>query len=73
MTTRSNRPLTGQHNQCSGCGEHFNSNAAFDMHRIGSHTDHERRCLTVREMKGRGMALNKTGWWVTSLRENDDA
>ena len=58
------RTLTGQHNQCAACHEYFNSNAAFDKHRIGEF-GLNRRCATVEEMRNKGMSLNATGWWVT--------
>jgi hypothetical protein len=57
--------LNGDHNECTGCGKLFNSTAAFDKHRTGPMDD--RRCLTEPEMRGKGMAVNATGWWVTGL------
>lgn len=60
--------LTGQRNQCPSCGELFNSNAAFDRHRTGVFGV-DRRCMTVPEMRARGMAKNASGWWVTSLND----
>lgn len=65
------RALNGDHNQCAGCGQYFNSSNAFDKHRTGEHAGGNRRCLTADEMTARGMALNKTGWWVGSLRYED--
>lgn len=66
--------LTGQRNQCPGCNEFFNSNAAFDKHRTGEFGKN-RRCKTTDEMLAAGMAKNATGWWVTALNplygEND--
>ena len=63
--------LAGDHNECAGCGELFNSTAAFDRHRTGSYGFHgknvTRRCLTVHEMLAKGMDKNATGWWVTAL------
>lgn len=61
--------LTGQRNQCPTCGLYFNSNAAFDRHRTGDHTLHQRRCLTVAEMTHIGMAQNSGGWWCTALMD----
>lgn len=58
------RALVGQHNQCAACLEYFNSNAAFDKHRIGEFGV-DRRCSTVGEMTARGKSLNTGGWWVT--------
>lgn len=61
--------LTGQHNQCPSCMLYFNSNAAFEKHRIGDFNKRpsERRCMTQEEMLTSGMALNARGWWVTAL------
>jgi hypothetical protein len=66
--------LSGDRNQCAGCGEYFNSSAAFDKHRTGAfgapmgdgtYMQHSRRCRTVAEMQAAGMAKNKDGWWLT--------
>lgn len=56
--------LTGQRNQCQGCKEYFNSNAAFDKHRTGK-PGHGRRCRTIEEMTAIGMLKNQAGFWVT--------
>lgn len=56
--------LTGQRNQCQGCKQYFNSNAAFDKHRTGQ-VGHGRRCRTPEEMLAKGMSLNKDSFWVT--------
>lgn len=62
--------LTGQRNQCPTCNRFFNSNAAFDKHRIGvfgaTEPDLERRCIDPAAI---GMQINKKGFWVTKLRE----
>lgn len=62
------RHLTGDRNQCPGCGGFFNSTAAFDAHRTGpfghSGQPAQRRCLTAGEMRAHGMALNRAGFWV---------
>jgi hypothetical protein len=55
--------LRGQRNQCRGCSQYFNSNFAFDKHRVGEH-GHNRRCLTPDEMSAKGMSLNSDGFWV---------
>ena len=65
------RFLQGEHNQCPGCGEYFNSNYAFDFHRIGDHGI-DRRCASVQEMETMGMALNKTNWWVSRQKAISD-
>jgi len=59
------RKLVGQHNQCAACREYFNSNFAFDKHRIGEFGI-DRRCATVEEMTLFGMCVNSGGWWVTA-------
>lgn len=55
--------LVGNRNQCQGCKEYFNSNSAFDMHRIGE-PGHGRRCRTTDEMRLIGMLKNKAGFWI---------
>ena len=63
--------LRGDHCQCSGppykgCGEYFNSTAAFDRHRVGPFMPPGlRRCLTVPEMLAKGMVRNSKGFWVS--------
>ncbi len=69
MTTRSTLTLRGQRNQCPGCGEMFNSNHAFEKHRVGDHVGNGRHCLTPREMLDKGM-LQRGPWWVGSAREH---
>lgn len=59
--------LNGQRNQCPTCNLYFNSNGAFDKHRIGSFAKGERRCMTVDEMLADGMVLPEDGFWVGSL------
>jgi hypothetical protein len=62
--------LSGDRNECPGCGELFNSTRAFDVHRIGKFgkpvPEGGRRCSTVAEMMQSGMAKNAAGFWVTS-------
>ena len=65
------RRLEGEHNQCPGCGEYFNSNKAFDKHRIGDFGV-DRRCVTVEEMLAKGMSLSKTNWWITEAMVDSD-
>jgi len=62
--------LRGDHCQCSGtpyagCGEYFNSTAAFDKHRTGAYLPNQRRCLSPDEMRIKGMAQTATGFWIT--------
>jgi hypothetical protein len=60
---RSRARLTGYRNQCPGCGELFNSTAAFDKHRTGPM--HDRRCMSAEEMRAAGMEKNTAGFWIT--------
>ena len=70
---KSDRKLSGDHNQCQVCGEYFNSTRAFDWHRTGSYERGQRRCMTPAEMLKIGMAKNSGDWWVTSLRDYADS
>ena len=56
--------LGSQRNQCPACREYFNSTSAFEKHRIGEFGVN-RRCLTVDEMKAKGMKKNKDKFWVS--------
>jgi hypothetical protein len=50
---------------CAGCGDGFNSVAAFDKHqRLKS--DGRPICLDPETL---GMARNAAGWWVTKLND----
>jgi hypothetical protein len=42
-----------------GCGEYFNSTHAFELHRVAGH------CLTVKQMRSRGMEISNAGYWVS--------
>jgi hypothetical protein len=57
-------PLKGARNQCQGCKEYFNSEKAFERHRIGEYGV-DRRCRTPEEMMERGYSKNKQGFWIT--------
>ena len=57
--------LSGDRNQCQGCGMFFSSTFSFDKHRTGEHGK-DRRCMTTVEMESRGMALNAAGFWISS-------
>lgn len=57
--------LSGDRNQCAGCGEYFNSTFAFDKHRTGEFGK-DRRCLTAEEMRAKGMDKNAAGFWISS-------
>jgi hypothetical protein len=69
------RELHGDRNQCAGCGEYFNSSAAFEKHRTGAYGSttgdgiylpSSRRCRSIAEMEAAGMAKNSNGWWITA-------
>jgi hypothetical protein len=62
--------VSGDRNQCAGCGEFFNSSAAFDKHRTGAFGI-DRRCMTDGEMRAKGMDKNAAGYWVTALNQMD--
>lgn len=57
--------LGGSRNQCGGCKQYFNSNTAFEKHRIGQHGV-DRRCMTEEEMTNAGMSVNSHGFWIGS-------
>lgn len=65
-----NLRLTGDRNQCRGCGECFNSTFAFDKHRTGEFGK-DRRCLTRDEMRAKGMSVNAAGFWISSAMPTD--
>lgn len=66
-----NRPrLTGDRNQCAGCGSLFNSTRAFDMHRAGEFGV-GRRCLTEAEMLAKGMVIGADAFWRGSAMPAD--
>jgi hypothetical protein len=62
------RALRGDRCLCHGCGEYFNSSAAFDKHRIGQYDStrpgYGRRCRTPKEMCAAGMAQTGAGFWL---------
>lgn len=68
MAKHERRVLTGDRNQCAGCGEFFNSVYAFDMHRTGPYS--ARRCRSADEMQAQGMAKNKADYWITPRHGN---
>ena len=65
-------PIGSNFCQCSGCGEYFNSELPFRLHRFGTHGK-SRRCLTAAEMLEKGMAVSAKGYWVSKLREKPDS
>lgn len=56
------KKLSGNRNQCPACGKYFNSNGAFDKHRIGQHGVN-RRCMSDAEMLESGMFLGDDEFW----------
>ena len=71
---RASRPL----NQCSDCGQGFNSVRLFDAHRAGRHAylfsaarPDGRRCLSASEMLARGWEQNRQGRWSDPARARD--
>lgn len=53
---------------CTACHETFTGTTAGDKHRTGQHHlstgPDRRRCLTVEEMREKGMAQNARGQWT---------
>ena len=58
------KTLNGFRNQCPTCSEYFNSNGAFDKHRVGKPGSKQRRCRTPEEMIAKGMCLKPDGFWI---------
>jgi len=69
------RPLTGVRCCCSICGKRFNSVSAFDRHRYGDYGDfgRNRRCRTWQELRARGFAVNRDGFWIERPRRDGAA
>ena len=65
------RELSGNRNQCAACEEYFNSNHAFDKHRIGSFEPDTRRCLTVAEMEAMNFRKTKDDFWLSPIAPKD--
>lgn len=79
--------LTGQRNQCPGCGLYFASNHAFDKHRVGKYGANvpiaaRRRCKTAAELVAEGWNASRGFWrsksaenghWARALESADDA
>lgn len=65
-----NLPITGRRAECPVCLECFNSDSAFDRHRIGSYGDPRdpRRCLSVPQMIAKGFSTNLQGYWIRHKR-----
>jgi hypothetical protein len=61
---------------CSGCNQVFNSNGAFDAHRVGGHAlskyGTKRRCLTVEEMVALGWLKNARGRWIVEAYDGPE-
>ena len=65
------RKLSGNRNQCAACEEYFNSNHAFDRHRIGSFEPDTRRCLTAAEMEAMKFGKTKDDFWLCPVSLKD--
>lgn len=54
---------------CPSCHETFTGTTSGDMHRTGKHHisvgPDRRRCLTVEEMRAKGMKQNQHGYWTS--------
>lgn len=52
--------------QCAACHQTFAGTKAFDAHRVGPFTRQRksRRCLSLREMRLRGMTQTEQGLWA---------
>jgi hypothetical protein len=63
--------LTGRRCQCTACGDLFNSETAFDRHRVGDFAGlggiNTRRCMTEAELLAAGLSRNRAGAWITSV------
>jgi len=61
--------LTGRRCECTACGKVFNSESAFDRHRVGEFAGlggaSSRRCLTEAELLAGGWSRNGAGAWIT--------
>ena len=66
--------LRGNHCQCSGCLEYFNSTSVFTRHRVGDWQNRgaNRRCLSVVEMEAKGWLRNAGGFWIEKARQAID-
>jgi len=71
--------------ECTGCGQKFITEVAFNLHRTGSfgkptrlpsgvttYSKHERKCMNVEEMKQKGLSLKDRGLWTTSIIDTDE-
>ena len=53
---------------CGACGEIFQTERGFNLHRAGNHTS-TRNCLDPDQMKQAGMVINASGRWGTCKYE----
>jgi hypothetical protein len=70
MSKIERRTLHGDRNQCPSCGEFFKSTHAFELHCVGRIP--ARHCLTVDEMKAKGMEKNTADFWTSRLMKPDE-
>jgi len=47
---------------CAACKESFASLGSFDAHRVGSHAERTRRCLSPDEMQFAGLTKSAKHW-----------
>jgi len=73
--TQKRKKLTGQRCQCAACGEFFRKVRAFEGHRVGKFgwkkVKNNRRCLTPKEMKEKGMAKDSLDFWLLPASEEE--
>lgn len=56
--------LNGRRMRCCACFELFNSESAFNGHRVGEHGK-DRHCLTPEQLLAKDWCKNKAGFWTT--------
>jgi len=66
---------SGQRCQCAACGEYFRKIKAFENHRVGkfgwNKVKNTRRCLTPKEMRAKGMAIDSLDFWLLPASEDE--
>lgn len=68
--TRRKFMLSGKRCLCSACGEYFNSDSTFSMHRVGNYEDggRNRSCLQPHDLVAKGWQKNAAGFWIEKQR-----
>jgi hypothetical protein len=64
--------------KCEACGARFRSISSFDSHRTGeyagtSRRPYSRRCLSLEDMRAKGMTQAPNGNWFLAQREQGEA